>query len=97
MTTVHIHPGAPIGPWAMRARCAGMPDLMDPGDDDLKIDAAKITCRHCPVLVDCREWVLGLPASADPGGITAGMTENERRGERISRGVKAAREARESA
>jgi len=55
-----------------------MPDLMDPGDDDLKIDAAKITCRHCPVLVDCREWVLGLPASADPGGITAGMTENER-------------------
>ncbi len=38
--------------------------------------AAKAVCAECPVLEECREWVLAVD---EPHGIWGGLTESERR------------------
>ncbi|MFI6534163.1 WhiB family transcriptional regulator [Nonomuraea sp. NPDC050547] len=63
--------------WDGTGACIGQPDLMyglSEGGDD----AAKKLCRACPVLDECRDWVLDLPWHCDPGGIVAGLTIQQR-------------------
>ncbi|MFO8076455.1 MAG: WhiB family transcriptional regulator [Egibacteraceae bacterium] len=38
--------------------------------------AAKAVCAECPVLEQCRDWVLAVD---EPHGIWGGLTESERR------------------
>jgi hypothetical protein len=35
-------------------------------------------CAYCPVIQECTTWVLGLSHKQDPGGVRAGMNENQR-------------------
>lgn len=64
------------------APCAGKPHILE--NPDLEHLARKL-CRGCPLLNDCREWVLGLPGRDDPGGFRGGLTEAERNAERRRR------------
>ncbi|GGS88266.1 WhiB family transcriptional regulator [Nonomuraea spiralis] len=59
--------------WQGVGPCVGQPNIMygSPG-------RARATCYSCPVLDDCCEWILSLPFSADPGGVIAAMTLEER-------------------
>lgn len=64
--------------WEGIGPCTRYPKLMYPASDERSLNAARTICRSCPVLRRCREWVLGLPYDADPGGVVAGMTPAER-------------------
>lgn len=58
--------------WQADGLCAGRPDLMaDPHQ-------AEATCHRCPVLPECRDWVLSLPVHEGPDGVVAAMTLAER-------------------
>ncbi|WP_242892619.1 WhiB family transcriptional regulator [Actinomadura litoris] len=74
------------GDWASRAKCRERGDDMDPPPDSPDhadaISRARRICRRCPVVGDCRDWVLGLTVRDDPGGVCAAMTEDERTTER---------------
>lgn len=52
-------------PWRDHAACYGRTPEMD-------------LCRICPVLRDCRDWLLRVPPKEDPGDICGGWTEAER-------------------
>lgn len=45
-------------------------DLEDPNDP--RMASAVRTCRRCPALADCRQWLAGLPPAARPTGVVAG-------------------------
>lgn len=65
--------------WQQHATCKGVPWLMDPPEDLQTAEneaLALALCGRCPVLDDCRDWVLSL--DVDPGGIAGGMTAAER-------------------
>lgn len=71
----------PPGLWTRLAACHDLWELMDPPEGErteYARRAALAVCRSCPVLAECREWVVALPASADPGGVTGGWTEYQR-------------------
>lgn len=83
-------------PWRKRAACIGRADVMDPPAEKVKAardlgierhlwEEAKQLCRSCPVLVQCRSWVVTLPAKRDPTGVCGGLTEEERGRERRRR------------
>lgn len=63
-----------IDDWANDAACGGKWRVLE-GDD---IEAAKALCDACPVLDQCREWVLSVPAKEDIGGYKGGLTKNQR-------------------
>lgn len=42
-----------------------------------RTELCKAICRECPVLFQCRKWVLALPLPVY--GVVGGMTEDERR------------------
>lgn len=80
-------------PWRQQAACAGRADVMDPpakqvaaardlGTEHLLWADAKAVCRTCPVLVQCRSWVITLPVRQDVTGVCGGLTEAERATER---------------
>lgn len=74
-------------PWRQNARCIGRASVMDPPRRKLSEAAyghAAALCRGCPVLDECRTWVLSLPYGADPGGVCAGLTEGERARRRVT-------------
>lgn len=52
-------------------------------------EAARRICFGCPVLDECRAWVLSLPSLLDPGGVCGGLSEDQRTRGRISRAHKA--------
>ncbi|MET8866494.1 WhiB family transcriptional regulator [Nonomuraea sp. NPDC004580] len=59
-------------PWDGVGLCADRPHLMaDP-------NTAKATCRRCPVLPACRDWVLSIPIHEGPDGVVAALTFAER-------------------
>lgn len=65
--------------WGERAACRRDAGLLDPDSPDWVDEATAIAvCRACPVLTECRAWVLALPASVDVGGVCGGLTEHER-------------------
>ncbi len=69
----------PLDEWRKQAACAGLYEVMDRRQaDGPAVRAALAVCRSCPVLDDCRAWVLGLPERLDPGGVCGGLTEIQR-------------------
>jgi WhiB family redox-sensing transcriptional regulator len=88
-----------LADWELDAACYGTPLEIwfgsDWDDDDgrpkhsvrrtqLQTRLAAAICRTCPVLDNCREWVLEVNL---PYGFVAGMTESDRRQERLRRGL----------
>jgi len=75
--------------WADRAACKGLDKVAILENPDMQ-DEAKALCLgnpargipRCPVIEDCYRWVLPLTRHQDPGGIRAGMTEDERHAKR---------------
>lgn len=69
----------PTAPWRTRAACNGKADLMDQAEPtQAGTRRAKAVCRTCPVLADCKDWVLRLHSGLDPGGVCGGLTELQR-------------------
>jgi hypothetical protein len=68
----------PRAPWRTRAACLGKAQIMDRKQRDRPNGEALALCRNCPVLDDCKAWVLSLPDTLDPGGICAGLNERQR-------------------
>lgn len=65
--------------WGERAACRRDAGLLDPDSPDWVDEATAVAvCRACPVIAECRKWVLALPASVDVGGVCGGLTEHER-------------------
>lgn len=60
-----------------------------------EIKAAKAVCARCPVLEDCRRYILdGHPRYEDDYGIYAGMTPEDRHRERFRQRAARQRERR---
>lgn len=54
--------------WGERAACRRDAGLLDPDSPDWVDEATAVAvCRACPVIAECRKWVLALPASVDVG------------------------------
>jgi hypothetical protein len=73
--------------WRDHAACAGLD--MNPAEDSSEESEALQVCDTCPVLRDCRRWVMPLNECTDPGGICGGMTERGRTRLRVSTAIKA--------
>lgn len=63
-------------PWREQAACAGL--HMEPAPGTAAERAARDLCRGCPVLQQCWNWAIDMSGWADPGGICAGLNEQER-------------------
>jgi WhiB family redox-sensing transcriptional regulator len=71
------------GDWRHRSACRGEdPELFFPigntGPALLQIEEAKAVCGRCPVLAECRAWVLANPRLVE-FGVFGGLSEDERR------------------
>lgn len=74
-------PTAVVPEWQRRAACGGRAGLMDPPTPTAAtIRVGRIICWGCPVFRDCQTWMAGLTGSADPGGMLAAVTHEERTG-----------------
>lgn len=58
--------------WDGTGPCTGQAALM------ANTDQAIATCRECPVLDECRDWVLSIPLHLGPDDVVAAMTFAER-------------------
>jgi WhiB family transcriptional regulator, redox-sensing transcriptional regulator len=75
------------GAWVEQAACRGMtimeiPDTQNHGrkpsrEAAVKIEAARIVCRRCPVIDRCLDWAMGHPDPAF-GMMAGGLTPVER-------------------
>ncbi|MDB4873536.1 MAG: Transcription factor WhiB, partial [Gemmatimonadales bacterium] len=61
--------------------CKYEPHLMA---DENREQQAKELCWSCPAIGECRAWVMGLHESQDPGGVTAGLNQTQRKGRRLA-------------
>jgi WhiB family redox-sensing transcriptional regulator len=73
------------GDWRQRGACLEEdPELFFPisesGPGEKQIEEAKAVCGRCPVLAECRVWVLDNPRLFEYG-VFAGTTPDERRAE----------------
>jgi len=72
--------------WTDRAACKGRTDLFFVNrGDTTQMNRAKAICNTCPVIDNCREYVIYNP---ERYGIWAGMTERDRRAYRLEQGIK---------
>jgi hypothetical protein len=55
------------------ALCTGEWRTFDEEVDPIVIEAAVDSCRHCPVVGACRDWLDTLPPKQRPPGVTAGV------------------------
>lgn len=73
--------------WMPNGKCLGLPGLMyaheckstcnsKPCDRDERAVEARAVCHSCPVLPQCRFWSI---VTAEPAGMSGGMTVAERR------------------
>ena len=72
--------------WRKDAACAGRAAVMNPpaatmrypaGAERARLAAMRL-CWRCPVLTQCRTWVLGLDQDDDVGGFCGGLSHEER-------------------
>lgn len=78
-------PGLDAGWWGHALCSQTDPDLFFPKNGDSgAARAARRICARCPVLEPCRDWALRQPNLA---GIWGGMSERERRRERVGLGL----------
>ncbi|WP_420121728.1 WhiB family transcriptional regulator [Nakamurella sp.] len=68
--------------WQLAGACRGMDVeafFLAAGErrrsKERRIEAAKQTCRECPVIVQCREWAL---RTREPYGVWGGLSEEDR-------------------
>lgn len=79
------HPGT-LDDWTDRAACKGKTELFFiQRGDNVSVSKAKQICQNCPVIEECRNYVLYHP---ERFGIWAGMTEKDRRHYRLEHGIK---------
>lgn len=80
--------GLPVGDWVERAACRGqtalfeVPNFWAPKrgyNRTPQVVAAKRICWRCPVLEQCRTWIVGHHEDPCPAHVVAGMTKQERR------------------
>jgi len=75
MTTLPLESADFLAPWRRQARCNNAPpDLFFPETEE-DAATAKAICAQCPVLAECRSWILEHPENT---GVWAGTTEQER-------------------
>lgn len=76
--------------WMEQAACRNTPtEVFFPPRGQSAQPALQI-CGRCPVLDDCRRWILSTePSGAEPSGIYGGMTANARRAHRSAAGARA--------
>ena len=88
--------GLPVGEWVRKAACRGLADRMEiPNfwharrnvERKPEVLVAKRICAACPVLEQCRTWVLGHQADPCPAHVVAGMTKFERHDQRRQMGI----------
>ena len=77
--------------WLTRAACKGLTHLFFPrnnfedsrGENGKwsRIRTARDICNGCPVLADCREWIIEYEdvTSSEPFGFCGGLTESDRK------------------
>jgi hypothetical protein len=91
--------GDPKGDWVDDAACAGHePTFRIPqwhthprGQERKKIVIeAKQICATCPVLDDCRNWILNHTIDPCPAHVVAGLTKRERTNEKHRLGIRTA-------
>lgn len=81
------------GDWQKDAECAGLKTLCIPlgfkGHTDkwFGLTEARSVCQRCPVLEQCRTWVLAHDDDPCDWHIVAGLTPQERNGIRRRRGT----------
>lgn len=90
----------PADDWRDAAACRGHGEVMTARDlTDFtrksrlarqRVAAAKAICAQCPVIDQCRAWVLGEDMDPCPWGVVAGMIPQERNANRRERGVNVA-------
>lgn len=66
----------------VRGACGNRPDIDWFSDNQARIAEAKKVCSTCPVLAQCRNYAL---AAGDLCGVWGGLTEGERRRQRLRR------------
>lgn len=66
--------------WRISASCAkvGDPDLWHPDDSGNPTKLVKRICARCPVLTECRDWILANEDNANAHGFWAGMSARQR-------------------
>jgi len=76
----------PTKKWTAQAACKGKTDLffVSRGETS-KMQMAKAICATCPVIDPCREYVI---YHAERFGVWAGMSEKDRRQNRLQQGIK---------
>lgn len=80
-------------PWTEHAACKGKTNLFETPPSERpsrtprtpRVLAARAICRTCPVLNECRQWVLAHQQDPCPHHIVAGMTRTERMTQRRKR------------
>lgn len=86
MQYTSVFAGSMPGPWDSQAACRGAGKVMEETNgrgrhairDSAKHNSrAKAICANCPVLEQCRKWVLQHPDPV-PGFIAGGLTTRER-------------------
>lgn len=73
-------------PWTEHAACKGKTNLFETISSERpsrtprnpQTNAARALCRTCPVLDECRKWILAHQQDPCPHHIVAGMTRSER-------------------
>lgn len=68
-----------IPAWQANAACRGQGCAPWFDGDAGSVDAAKAICAQCPVVAECLDYALTLPASQGEHGIWAGCGESDRR------------------
>lgn len=89
--------GIPTGDWVRHAACKGLIDRMEipnwwapkrSSDRTAQVVEARRICFRCPVLDECRSWVLEHRNDPCPAHVVAAMTRRERSSERRRLGMK---------
>jgi hypothetical protein len=63
--------------WEGVGLCVDQPDVLYPGTP-IELAHARALCHSCPVIDQCRTWVLSIPSHLGPDGVVAAMTDRER-------------------
>lgn len=75
-----------VNHWTHHAACKGKTKLFFVNrGDTASMRLAKAICETCPVINECREFIIYNP---ERFGIWAGMTEKDRRAYRLEQGIK---------
>jgi WhiB family redox-sensing transcriptional regulator len=61
------------------AICRGHDELFDDYSDPVTVEWCLDSCKRCPALTPCKEWLNDLPVNLRPHGVIAGRVRRPRR------------------